>query len=152
MDSNAMLHVPAGAGDCYWVMGIPHRILVLRDEFALVETTAPPGTGIPPHIHHEEDETFHILSGRGVATYDGQTLPMLPGETFFFPRGIPHSFACAGDEPLVFHVIITPGRFAQMFCEAGLKMEENFVAPPLGPPDMKVLGPLLEKYNVEFVR
>ena len=34
--------------------------------FALVEQIGEPGTGAPPHVHHNEDEFFFVLEGEAI--------------------------------------------------------------------------------------
>lgn len=150
MNLNDFIHMPLETAPNYWLMGMEHRALVVRDDLALVHTTAHPGTGVPPHIHRKEDETFYVLSGKGKATFNGQPVDLLPGTTLFLPRGIVHSFACAGDEPLVMNVLITPGNFAKAFLEFGILMDTDFVAPPLGPPPAEMLEKFISVYGLEF--
>lgn len=151
MNLNDFVHLPWDTAPNYWMMGMEHRFMVIRDDLAVVHTTAHPGTGVPPHIHHREDETFYVLSGRGIATFNGEEVDLLPGTILFLPRGIEHSFACAGDEPLAMLVVITPGHFAKAFLEFGTLMDADFVAPPLGPPPPGMLEKFVTDYGLEFL-
>ena len=56
-----------GGGRHFDVLGIDHSITLAGEDtggaYALVEIVNPPGQGIPPHVHTNEEETFHVLEG-----------------------------------------------------------------------------------------
>lgn len=61
----------------------------------------PDGAGGPPKIHrHAEDETYYILSGRGIMQIDGVDYDLAPGDTVFIPGGVWHGAIGVGSEPL----------------------------------------------------
>jgi mannose-6-phosphate isomerase-like protein (cupin superfamily) len=62
----------------------------------------PGGEGPPMHVHVDQDETGEVVSGRLSASVGGKTLTFGPGEQATFPRGVPHRWWNAGDEPVVF--------------------------------------------------
>ena len=53
-----------------------------------------PGEATTPHSHDEE-ETFIVLSGRGVITIDGESADVGPGDVIYLPRHSHHTFANA---------------------------------------------------------
>ncbi|MCY4097820.1 MAG: dimethylsulfonioproprionate lyase family protein [Rhodospirillales bacterium] len=61
----------------------------------------PPGVRLPLH-HHEPEETYYIVSGRGRIEIGGQTTEVGPGCAVYIPSNAPHAFQCVGVEPLVF--------------------------------------------------
>jgi quercetin dioxygenase-like cupin family protein len=63
----------------------PERISVL-------EHRCPPGFGPPVHVHHDEDEVFHILEGEVRYEVGTQALTARTGDTVTAPRGVPHGF------------------------------------------------------------
>ena len=86
--------------------------------FALVEHTLPPhALGAPLHRHVHEDEYSFVLEGRLGAQLGSEVVEAGPGELVRKPRGQEHTFWNAGDEPLRFLEIISPGRFADYFRE-----------------------------------
>ena len=104
-----------------------------------MESTFPPGSGFPMHIHHNEDENLYILEGKllFVAGEDFR-IEAEPGTFIFGPRGIAHGFRAVGSGPT---------RFVEFFLPAGL---EKFFSSPdeiaaMDPSQMKA------KYNVELV-
>lgn len=87
--------------------------------YTLSEGYNPPGTGVPPHIQHREDEAFFILTGVYTFQVGDQTRQYGPGELVFVPRGTPHGFQNAGDEPARMLILQSPGGLhEQYFAEA----------------------------------
>jgi quercetin dioxygenase-like cupin family protein len=111
--------------------------------FALVEhDLAPHCLGAPLHTHEREDEISYVLSGRLGVQLGDEVLEAGPGDTVVKPRGVPHAFWNAGDEPVRFLETITPAGFEQYFTD---------VAPLLdvaGPPDVAALGAVFARYGM----
>src|SRR5260221_10168708 len=84
-----------------------------------VEITVPPGQGIPPHTHRDEDESFYVIAGRVVI--EGDDIGDAPvgldaGSMFHGPRGRLHGFRCEGPEAARILVFLSPGaRTQEMF-------------------------------------
>lgn len=94
------------------------RYLIEGESFALVEHTLPPrALGAPLHRHVNEDEYSYVLEGRLGAELGADIVEAGPGELVRKPRGQAHTFWNAGDEPLRFLEIISPGAFAGYFRE-----------------------------------
>ncbi|HEU5244298.1 MAG TPA: cupin domain-containing protein, partial [Gaiellaceae bacterium] len=118
------------------------RYLVEGDEFALVEHTLPArALGSPLHRHTSEDEYSYVLEGRLGAQLGDDILEAGPGELVRKPRGQEHAFWNAGDEPLRFLEIISPGRFAQYFRE---------LAPVLAAGEHEGLQEIAARYELEI--
>jgi mannose-6-phosphate isomerase-like protein (cupin superfamily) len=58
-----------------------------------------PGAKIDPHDHTFE-ESYYIVSGRVMATADGKTYDLGPGDAIWTSVGCIHSFANVGSEPV----------------------------------------------------
>jgi mannose-6-phosphate isomerase-like protein (cupin superfamily) len=86
---------------------------------------APHADGPPQHRHAAHDEGFYVV--RGVARFAvGHTVHEAPpGTLVTVPPGVPHTFANAGDEPLVMVNTFTPGRYAQYFRDLRDAMEST---------------------------
>jgi mannose-6-phosphate isomerase-like protein (cupin superfamily) len=60
-------NVPAGIGPAYWGPGELMTFILTGEEtggaFFMADISVVPGGGTPPHIHHREDESFHLLEG-----------------------------------------------------------------------------------------
>lgn len=60
----------------------------------------PPGTVFPDHTH-AVDKIDAVLSGRFRMTMPGGSVVLGPGDCLAVPRGVVHSAAVVGDEPVV---------------------------------------------------
>jgi quercetin dioxygenase-like cupin family protein len=110
--------------------------------FALVEHTLPPrALGAPLHRHANEDEYSYVLEGRLGAQLGDEVVEAGPGELVRKPRGQRHTFWNAGDEPLRFLEIISPGRFAEYFRE---------LAPALAEGDGAEVQEIAARYELEI--
>jgi len=64
------------------------RLLQLRDPLAT-------------HTHADLDETLYIVAGEGEVHIGEETMPLSPGTLSVIPRGMSHSVARRGRNPLV---------------------------------------------------
>jgi quercetin dioxygenase-like cupin family protein len=109
------------------------------------ENVIAPGEGPPLHTHAGEDEAWYMLAGT-LRFRLGDDEAEAPAGTFVFvPRGTPHCFTNAGDEPARILVLFTPSgmerffdRFADLeafdpaaFAEIGAGVGMAVVGPPL---------------------
>lgn len=104
----------------YWLASSYKTILspeVTGGSMSIVDSVTEAGGGPPRHIHHAEDETFVVLSGRVRFWVDGDVFERGAGETVFVPRGTEHTFVIVGDEPSRHLVILTPGGFEGFFAD-----------------------------------
>ena len=80
-------------------------------------------TQTPLHIHHREDESFHLLEGTLTIQVGGDTITLSVGDFVFLPRGIVHSFKNTGHGYAKALVVTTPagleGFFSEVFEPAG---------------------------------
>lgn len=91
---------------------------VTGGRFSLVEHPLPPrALGAPLHTHRNEDEYSYVLAGRVGLQLGEETLQAGPGDLVFKPRGVPHTFWNAGDEPVRLLELISPAGFENYFRE-----------------------------------
>jgi quercetin dioxygenase-like cupin family protein len=127
--------------------GLGTRYLVRGEQtggrFALIEHTIPPrGLAAPVHTHQHEDEYSYVLSGRLGAVVGGEEIEAGPGELVAKPRGIPHAFWNAGDEPVRLLELISPGAFAQYFADLAPLLDVP------GEPDFAALAEVQARYGL----
>ena len=128
--------------DTVYLFDLGTRYLVEGEGFALVEHTLPPrALGSPLHRHTSEDEYSYVLEGRLGAQLGDDVVEAGPGELVQKPRGQEHAFWNAGDEPLRFLEIISPGGFAQYFRE---------LAPVLAAGDQEGMQEIAARYELEI--
>jgi quercetin dioxygenase-like cupin family protein len=127
-------YVPAGTGPAYWGPGNQLTFLITGKEtggaFFLAEMSVQPGGGPPPHIHHREDESFHILEGTLTIQVGGNTITASAGDFAFLPRGIAHSFKNTGDGCAKALVLTTPAGLESYFAEVFEPAADRNSPPP----------------------
>ena len=112
--------------------------------FSLVEHPLPPrALGAPVHTHANEDEYSYVLEGRVGVQLGDEVLEAGPGDLVFKPRGVPHAFWNAGDEPARLLELISPARFENYF---------RAVAPLLAVPerDEAALREVVARYELDI--
>ncbi len=127
-------YLPVGTGAAYWGPGNLMTFLATGKEtggaYFLSEISVPPGGGPPPHIHHREDESFHVLEGELTIQVGEDTITALPGDFATLPRGIAHSFKNNGDSPVKALVLIAPAGLENYFAEVFDPTVDRSVPPP----------------------
>jgi len=58
--------------------------------------------GVLPRHHHKPEETYYVISGRGMVEIDDTQAEIGPGTAIFIPSDAEHALSCIGAEPLVF--------------------------------------------------
>jgi mannose-6-phosphate isomerase-like protein (cupin superfamily) len=112
--------------------------------FSLVEHPLPPRSlGSPVHTHHREDEYSYILEGHVGVQLGDEILVGGPGDLLTKPRGVPHAFWNATDEPARLLELISPAGFEDYFRE---------LAPLLAAaePDQVAIGAVLQRYDLSL--
>jgi mannose-6-phosphate isomerase-like protein (cupin superfamily) len=128
--------------DVVWLFDLGTRYLVEGEGFSLVEHTLPPrALGSPLHRHTSEDEYSYVLEGRLGAQLGDDVVEAGPGELVRKPRGQEHAFWNAGNEPLRFLELISPGAFAPYFRE---------LAPVLAAGDHEGVQEIVARYELEI--
>ena len=113
--------------------------------FALVEHPLDPrALASPMHTHANEDEYSFVIEGRMGAQIGDEVLTADQGALVFKPRGVPHAFWNASDEPTRVLEIIAPAGFERYFDELG------DVIRPDAPPDVERMAALWAKYGLEM--
>jgi quercetin dioxygenase-like cupin family protein len=116
-------------------------------QFALLEHTIPPRTlAAPTHAHASEDEFSYVLTGRVGVQIGDEVTEAGPGELVVKPRGVPHAFWNAGNEEARLLELISPPAFASYFAEMAPVLSAG------GPPDLKQLGAIQQRYGLSMDR
>jgi len=58
------------------------------------------------HVHHSDDEAWHILEGELTFRYDDRTEVAGPGTTVFVPAGVAHTYTA--DANARYLIVLTP--------------------------------------------
>jgi quercetin dioxygenase-like cupin family protein len=138
------LRNPTGGPLAFWARGDQ-----TGGALTAFESTAPPGEGPPLHVHVNEDEVLYVLEGRLRVKLESVVHAAPAGSFVFIPRGTPHAWQNAGDEPARFLAVFTPAApgMERFFQRAAELPEETSAAAAFDRfgtgAGMEVLGPPL---------
>jgi quercetin dioxygenase-like cupin family protein len=138
-------------GETVWLRKLGIRFMIGGEEtqgnFALVEhPIGPRALAAPIHTHEREDEYTYVLEGKIGVQIGEEVLVARPGDLVFKPRGVPHAFWNAADEPARALEIISPAGFERYFAE----LAPLFPPANQGPIDEEAVGAVREKYALEM--
>jgi quercetin dioxygenase-like cupin family protein len=77
--------------------------------FAVIELREMPGTELPFHIHHNEDEFIYILSGKLTVAVGRELHAGSAGASYFLPRGLEHGYAVTSNEARLLIAFVPAG-------------------------------------------
>src|SRR5262249_38144895 len=78
------------------------------------------------HIHHADDEAWHILDGTLTFRFSDRTIEVPAGTTVFVPAGVPHTYYEAAG-PTRYLIIIPPRLRDLIVALHGAPVEEHSV-------------------------
>jgi len=137
-----------GEGKRLNVLGDNQRVILASEDtggrYALIENYNPPGVGIPLHLHHNEDETFHVLEGQVEFHIGAETIQAIAGTTIYLPRNTPHAFTIVGEAPAKMLIMLMPAGLEKYF-------EELSQLPSDKPPDMETVIDISTRYGIELL-
>jgi len=107
-----------------------------------------PRGGPPLHVHHHQEETIHVLSGRFKVRIGDELHTLEPGGFAYMPAGLPHAFRNLTDQPAELIVVYTPGGCHKFYEELGpatrtATPDRDEIAAIFERHGMSVLGPPL---------
>jgi len=111
-------------------------------DYFVVEV-APYG-GPPLHVHHEQEETLHVLSGHFKVRVGDEEQVLDRGGFAFMPSGLPHAFLNLTDEPAEIVVVYTPGGGHRFYEELGPLTRE-------GTPDRAEVAACFERHGMTLL-
>jgi mannose-6-phosphate isomerase-like protein (cupin superfamily) len=148
-------YLPAGEGETLWVLG---TFVTLKTPWeggglSVYEVLCPPGSGPPPHIHHEQEEAFYVLEGGFSFLCGDTTVEAGTGSFVRVPRGILHTFKSIGAATGRFLGASTlPGAHERFFRDVGVPVSDiASFQPPDGPPDIDKVLRSGERNDSHFV-
>jgi len=126
-------HLAPGEGQTLRVLGELNTFKARDAAYTLLESTAlPGGSGLPPHVHHDQDEAIYVLEGEYALFVSGEEEARLARGSFAtVPRGTLHALEVTGSNPGRCLVILTPsGPLERFFEEVGVRAGYEAPAPP----------------------
>jgi mannose-6-phosphate isomerase-like protein (cupin superfamily) len=76
-----------------------------------------PGKHNPVHYHPNCEEVLYVISGQGLHSYDGRTIPLKAGMTIRIPAKVKHNLVNTGTETLRTLVSFSSGDRKTVFLE-----------------------------------
>jgi quercetin dioxygenase-like cupin family protein len=138
----------AGKPEKLWFLNtlITVRVAAVEgtDGMTVLEHLVPFGDSPPMHIHHNEDEIFHMISGEVRLLVGGQEMKLRAGETLRAPKGVPHSFIVTSQEGARWLTVTCRGDFERMVRALGRPAERDGLPAPAGAPTPEQVAKLAE--------
>jgi quercetin dioxygenase-like cupin family protein len=111
-------------------------------DYFIVEV-APHG-GPPLHVHHRQEETIQVITGRFRVRIGDEVSDLDEGGFAYLPSGVPHAFLNLTDEPGEVIVVYTPGGGHRFYEELG-PLTRN------GTPDRAAVAAVFERHGMSLL-
>jgi quercetin dioxygenase-like cupin family protein len=118
--------------------------------FTLSERRARRGDMPPLHVHHRDDETFHLLDGELTLHVGEQTIALTAGQTALAPRRVPHTYRVES-ETARWLLINSPAGFERFLRAAGERADGEQLPPEGRPFDPAALAELAAEQGIEIL-
>lgn len=76
-----------------------------------------PGCRNPRHYHPNCEEVLYMLSGRGLHSFEDDSIELTPGMTIRIPVGVTHNMTNIGSEPIVCLIAFNSGKRETVFVD-----------------------------------
>ncbi len=87
-------------------------IAAAGQSFEVREWAHGPNSGPPLHVHHRDDEAWHVLEGALLFRFEDRSVDVKAGDTVFAPAGVAHTYGNPGPGEVRYLIIATPRVFA----------------------------------------
>jgi mannose-6-phosphate isomerase-like protein (cupin superfamily) len=114
-DANQLPVEQSAWGTLQWVC---NEKLMPGSEQTVGLATILPGKHNPVHFHPNCEEVLYVISGEGLHSYDGQTVPLKAGMTIRIPARVKHNMVNTGTETLRTMISFSSGDRKTVFLEA----------------------------------
>jgi mannose-6-phosphate isomerase-like protein (cupin superfamily) len=101
-----------------WFLNNLAQVHVNEPTLSIVELSGAPGDTPPLHVHHDEDEVFHVLEGELTVHVAGaEPIVLRAGDAAFAPRGVPHVYVVTSETRARWIGTTTGPQFASFVAE-----------------------------------
>lgn len=111
------------------------------------QTSLSQGRGTPLHLHHSQDEIFHVLEGEYYFMCGEEKFRLTVGDSIFLPRKIPHAWTQVSEKGKMTVILQPAGKLEEFFVTmASLDHEPSTkeIAQIFADNEMQVVGPPLK--------
>jgi quercetin dioxygenase-like cupin family protein len=148
VDHVSRMHIAADEGEVLSFMGMDLVWKITKEmsrgAYSVFIQAAPPGTGVPMHIHHRDEESIYLLEGALAFQLGEDKFDVHAGDVVNMPKGAPHGFRVTGESTarVLFTLDLSPeSDYEMMF--AGLV--------GLSPTDFEQIKSVCAANDVEFL-
>ncbi len=107
---------PPGDGAEWRILGHSYWLRSWSEPCFVFENYDPPHTGIPAHVHRDQDELIYVVEGDVEFELDGTRHRAGAGDIARLPRGIPHGYFSVGTTASRMIFVVTPaGKLKELF-------------------------------------
>lgn len=131
------MNAPLPAGNGLWFLNSHVTLADAPAGMAISDHLMPCGDAPPTHVHDDEEEIFHIKSGRLRFRIGDEEFIAQTGDTLVAPRRVPHAFRVESAQGARVLVITNGGGFD------GLIREFSRPATDLGLPEWQDVTPAM---------
>jgi quercetin dioxygenase-like cupin family protein len=103
-----------------------------------------PHGGPPLHVHHTQEETIQVLSGRFKVRIGEEIFELDEGGFAYLPSKVPHAFLNLTDAPGEIIVVYTPGGGHHFYEELGPATRN-------GTPDRALVAAIFQKHGMSLL-
>ena len=120
--------------------------------YSLFEVVARPRGGVPPQIHHREDECFYVLEGEFEFLVEGRAKRARAGSLLYVPKGTLHAHKNVGEGVGRMLVSQTPGGSYERFFEEIGEDTTSDIVPSFedGSPEATRIAKFAADYGIEL--
>lgn len=125
-----------------------------QDGISILEHRVPFCDSPPLHVHHTEDEIFHILDGEFLFQVANEQRRVGPGTFLLAARNTPHTYIVASPGGGRFLTITKGKDFESLVRAVSRPAERNDLPPPSpapSPEDVAKLARIAQSFGIEFV-
>ena len=146
-------HPSPGGGQALRLFdGTTHTFKCRGEGYTLMEVSAPPGAGPPPHAHREQDEAICVVEGEFSFAGEDGARTLGAGGVASFPRGTVHAFKVVGSAPGRCLVVLTPpGGYERFVEEVGEPVSGGSDGAPFARLDMEEVLACARRNGIELV-
>lgn len=121
--------------------------------FGVAEMVGRGGFQSPLHVHHADDEGFHVVEGQ-ITLWIGQDEPLVldAGRSHVAPRGVAHAYRITGDGHTRWFATSTPGHTIR-FIEAAAEPTDapRLWDQPAGLDDAAAFARMAAEWSIEIL-